>query len=242
MHARVVLPPGYSAGARRYPVIYFLHGLPATSVSYSALRWVASALAATGRPAILVAPQGARDDDTDAEYLDWGEGRNWETYVSSELVRVVDSRLQDDCRPPRPGDYRRICRRLRRRGDRLQSPRQVRGDRVVVRLLRADRSRRAREARPRLAGRERAGEPPHARHDLGARGSRRATPSSRSTSATMTRVSWPRHVPARPRAEGGAHRACLRGVRGRRHTTALWERHAVGWLRLALAHLAPATP
>jgi len=26
------------------------------------------------------------------------------------------------------------------------------------------------------------------------------------------------------------------------HTTALWERHAVGWLRLALAHLAPATP
>ncbi|HEY7397257.1 MAG TPA: alpha/beta hydrolase-fold protein [Gaiellaceae bacterium] len=94
MHARVVLPAGYADGSRRYPVVYFLHGLPATSVSYAGLRWVANALAATGRPAILVAPQGARDDDTDAEYLDWGAGRNWETYVSSELVRVVDSRFR----------------------------------------------------------------------------------------------------------------------------------------------------
>lgn len=95
MHARIFLPPGYaSSGQRRYPVVYFLHGLPATSVSYSALRWVATALAATGRPAILVAPQGARDDDTDAEYLDWGVGRNWETYVSYELVHVVDSRFR----------------------------------------------------------------------------------------------------------------------------------------------------
>ncbi len=95
MHARVFLPPGYaSSGRRRYPVVYFLHGLPATSMSYSALRWVATALAATGRPAILVAPQGARDDDTDPEYLDWGVGRNWETYVSSELIHVVDSRFR----------------------------------------------------------------------------------------------------------------------------------------------------
>lgn len=94
MHARVVLPVGYAESSRRYPVVYFLHGLPATSVSYAGLRWVAQALQATGRPAILVAPQGARDDDTDAEYLDWGAGRNWETYMSSELVQQVDARLR----------------------------------------------------------------------------------------------------------------------------------------------------
>src|SRR5262249_18836623 len=94
MHARVVLPAGYADGTRRYPVVYFLHGLPASSMSYSQLRWVADALADTGRPAILVAPQGARDDDTDPEYLDCGAGRDWEAYVSSELVHQVDARFR----------------------------------------------------------------------------------------------------------------------------------------------------
>jgi putative tributyrin esterase len=94
MHARVVLPDNYGGSKQRYPVVYFLHGLPATSVSYSQLDWVADALAATGRPAILVAPQGARDNDTDPEYLDWGKGRNWETYVSSELVQYVDAHFR----------------------------------------------------------------------------------------------------------------------------------------------------
>jgi S-formylglutathione hydrolase FrmB len=99
MHARVVLPAGYGHSGRRYPVVYFLHGLPARSISYSQLQWVADALADTGRPAILVAPQGARDDDTDSEYLDWGAGRNWETFVSGELVHQVDSRFRTIAAP-----------------------------------------------------------------------------------------------------------------------------------------------
>jgi putative tributyrin esterase len=87
----VYLPPGYSSSRARYPVIYFLHGLPASPYAYRGLGFVASVLAALGRPAIVVAPQGARDGDSDPEYLDWGPGRNWETAIASELPRYVDA-------------------------------------------------------------------------------------------------------------------------------------------------------
>lgn len=93
IHALVVLPPGYATSRVRYPVVYFLHGLPAGSSSYLGSRWLARALLSAG-PAILVEPQGARDDDRDAEYLDWGHGRNWATYVSKELPSYVDSHFR----------------------------------------------------------------------------------------------------------------------------------------------------
>lgn len=94
VHARVILPPGYDDDPHvRYPVVYFLHGLPATSATYRGNSWLIDALETAGR-AILVLPQGARDDDTDPEYLDWGEGRNWATYVSSELPRYVDAHFR----------------------------------------------------------------------------------------------------------------------------------------------------
>jgi putative tributyrin esterase len=93
VHALVVLPADYSDSDKRYPVVYFLHGLPAGSSAYRGSRWLASALAHAG-PAILVMPQGARDSDTDPEYLNWGAGRNWETFVSSELPRTIDARFR----------------------------------------------------------------------------------------------------------------------------------------------------
>jgi enterochelin esterase-like enzyme len=43
-----------------------------------------------GRPAIVVAPQGARRGDSDPEWHDWGRGRDWETAIAGELVRHVD--------------------------------------------------------------------------------------------------------------------------------------------------------
>src|SRR5471032_3015939 len=64
VHARVVLPAGYADGSRRYPVVYFLHGLPADAKAYRGNDWLIGALARVG-PAILVIPQGARDNDTD---------------------------------------------------------------------------------------------------------------------------------------------------------------------------------
>jgi enterochelin esterase-like enzyme len=87
----VYLPPGYSFSNRRYPVIYFLHGLPASPYAYRGIGFIASALDALGRPAIVIAPRGARDGDTDPEYLDWGPGRNWETAISTELPAYVDA-------------------------------------------------------------------------------------------------------------------------------------------------------
>jgi len=87
----VYLPPGYTRTHARYPVIYFLHGLPASSYAYRGIGFVASALDALGRPAIVIAPRGARDGDSDPEYLDWGPGRNWETAIASELPRYVDA-------------------------------------------------------------------------------------------------------------------------------------------------------
>ena len=93
VHARVVLPAGYDDSTLRYPVVYFLHGLPAGSVSYRGNAWVISALEAAG-PAILVFPQGARDTDTDPEYLNWGVGREWETYVAEEVPRYIDAHFR----------------------------------------------------------------------------------------------------------------------------------------------------
>jgi len=86
----VYLPPGYSAGGR-YPVIYYLHGLPATGNSFLAFGFVPSTLEQSGLRAIVVAPQGARDGDSDPEYLDWGAGRNWETAIAQELPTYVDA-------------------------------------------------------------------------------------------------------------------------------------------------------
>jgi enterochelin esterase-like enzyme len=93
VHARVVLPPGYAGSGKRYPVVYFLHGLPANAASYRGNTWVIDALERAG-PAILVIPQGARAGDTDPEYLNWGAGRNWETYVADEVPAYVDSHFR----------------------------------------------------------------------------------------------------------------------------------------------------
>lgn len=94
VHARVILPAAYDDQAtRRYPVVYFLHGLPADSTSYLGNSWLVQAMEAAG-PAILVVPQGARDSDTDPEYLNWGSGRNWETYIAEEVPRDIDAHFR----------------------------------------------------------------------------------------------------------------------------------------------------
>jgi S-formylglutathione hydrolase FrmB len=93
VHARVVLPPDYATSRKRYPVVYFLHGLPANGTSYQGNDWLIDALESAG-PAILVMPQGARANDTDPEYLNWGVGRDWEDYIAGEVPRYVDSHFR----------------------------------------------------------------------------------------------------------------------------------------------------
>jgi S-formylglutathione hydrolase FrmB len=93
VHALVVLPQGYPTSGKRYPVVYFLHGLPGSPSSYRGSAWVAEVAARVG-PSIIVEPQGARDGDSDAEYLDWGTNRNWSTYLTRELPRYIDSHFR----------------------------------------------------------------------------------------------------------------------------------------------------
>jgi putative tributyrin esterase len=90
LHFLVVLPPGYDSGGLRYPVVYFLHGLPAGPASYRGLAWIGDAAQQTGKPAIIVIPQGSRRANGDPEYHDWGPGQNWETALAVELPRYVD--------------------------------------------------------------------------------------------------------------------------------------------------------
>src|SRR3984893_17659370 len=91
LHFVAYLPASYAGGSRRYPVIYFLHGLPASTTSYLHLKWVSEALAQTGRDAILVIPQGTRVADGDPEYHDWGPGDDWETAIAQELPAWIDA-------------------------------------------------------------------------------------------------------------------------------------------------------
>lgn len=94
LHFEVYLPAGYETSTLRYPVLYFLHGLPAASTSYRALHFVERALDLVGKPAILVLPQGARAGESDPEYVDHGSGDNWGTAIATELPPVVDARFR----------------------------------------------------------------------------------------------------------------------------------------------------
>jgi putative tributyrin esterase len=89
---QVVLPSGYDSSNLNYPVIYLLHGLPDDGTGWQTPRAAAIARSAQqhGRPAIVVAAQGARAGDRDPEWHDFGPGRNWETATAVELPRVID--------------------------------------------------------------------------------------------------------------------------------------------------------
>ncbi|HET8895255.1 MAG TPA: alpha/beta hydrolase-fold protein [Gaiellaceae bacterium] len=91
LHFVVHAPASYASGSGRYPVVYFLHGLPASPSSYLHLDWVSAALARTGREGLLVIPQGTRVADGDPEYHDWGPGDNWETAIARELPVWMDA-------------------------------------------------------------------------------------------------------------------------------------------------------
>jgi S-formylglutathione hydrolase FrmB len=93
-HALVILPDGYAVSGKRYPVVYFLHGLPAGPNAYRNSVWLGDTLERAGSPAILVMPQGSRAGDTDPEYLNWGAGRNWETFIAEELPTAIDKRFR----------------------------------------------------------------------------------------------------------------------------------------------------
>lgn len=94
LHYEVYLPAEYATSGLRYPVLYFLHGLPAGPTAFRQFAWLERALDAAHKPAILVLPQGARGNESDPEYLDHGVGHNWATAISVDLPRAIDARYR----------------------------------------------------------------------------------------------------------------------------------------------------
>jgi enterochelin esterase-like enzyme len=81
-HAAVVyLPPGYSA-ARRYPVLYLLHGIPGSPSEYWHALRLADRLDGLHRRYIVVTPQGP-------QHGEWAGA--WELYVVHVVVPYVDA-------------------------------------------------------------------------------------------------------------------------------------------------------
>jgi enterochelin esterase-like enzyme len=94
----VYLPPGYdSSPARRYPVVYLLHGFPGRPLAFLLTvraGVVEDELVATGsaQPAILVMPFGSTGTFTDKEWANGiGANEGWETFVARDLVHAIDS-------------------------------------------------------------------------------------------------------------------------------------------------------
>jgi diacylglycerol O-acyltransferase/trehalose O-mycolyltransferase len=87
----VLLPPGYCAGARRYPVLYLLHGAGDTYRSWSANTDLVSFERARSFPVIIVMPDGGHNA-TAGWYSDWLDGRyQYETFDTGVLPHYVDS-------------------------------------------------------------------------------------------------------------------------------------------------------
>ncbi len=97
----VMLPPGYASDrARRYPVLYLLHGFTGKGSDYlSAGNLEASyaSLLAAGQiqPMILVMPSGTRSFWNDTEWVNSVvPGNEWETFVARDLVSEIDARYR----------------------------------------------------------------------------------------------------------------------------------------------------
>src|SRR5436309_1404051 len=88
----VYLPPSYDQSPdMRYPVVYFLHGLPCSDICWSQIWWLGEAMEQSGHEAIIVGAQGNRSGEDYAQWMNHGPGDDWETATATELVREVDS-------------------------------------------------------------------------------------------------------------------------------------------------------
>jgi enterochelin esterase-like enzyme len=97
----VVLPPGYAQHPlRRYPVLYLLHGYPATPEAFLNVGDVAAQediLVAKGvmNPLIMVIPSGTTGFFTDKEWVDGIQpGNDWETFLARDVVNAIDQRFR----------------------------------------------------------------------------------------------------------------------------------------------------
>lgn len=86
---QVLLPAGYDASSRRYPVLYLLHGLDGRATDWAGR--TALARHAAGRDLIIVTPEGAN-----SWYVNWHDGASerWEDYIVRDLIAEIDARYR----------------------------------------------------------------------------------------------------------------------------------------------------
>jgi len=93
MPIKVFVPPGYTSGNHRYPVVYMLHGLdPAITKNWEweefGILWQAENRMNSGElpPFIIALPQGEQ-----SYWIDHFEGPAWSKYVAQDVVAAVDA-------------------------------------------------------------------------------------------------------------------------------------------------------
>ncbi len=99
--AHVYLPPGYSRGSTRYPVLYLVNGAGDSDDNWTSTghaHYILDNLIAAGkaRPMIIVMPAGHTPDRPQASLLqnpDFGDD------LLKDLIPAVDARLRTDARP-----------------------------------------------------------------------------------------------------------------------------------------------
>jgi S-formylglutathione hydrolase FrmB len=97
-HIRIMLPTGYgSHPARRYPVLYLLHGTSGGAADWTALGGAEQTTA--GKPLIVVMPDIALNDDGGGWCTNWPRstpaGRpQWETFHIDQLIPWIDANLR----------------------------------------------------------------------------------------------------------------------------------------------------
>lgn len=94
-HVSVYLPPSYGRGARRYPVIYLLHGIAdsrRTWLTYIGVQGILDrAIAARRIPEAIVVMPDAGNIYGGGFYRDSPVSGGWETYIADDLVHYVDA-------------------------------------------------------------------------------------------------------------------------------------------------------
>ena len=100
-HYAVYLPPGYAGTRVRYPVVYFLHGLPASPrrriAASAADRPRRGAVGPPGDPWSACRALGRATSI--AEWRDWGPAGTGRPPRPSSFVHVIDERYRHDRRP-----------------------------------------------------------------------------------------------------------------------------------------------
>jgi enterochelin esterase-like enzyme len=92
----VYLPPSYTKNRnRRYPVLYFLHGYGAHAETYVNAMWASDGAdkdiaAGTSKEMIIVFPDSYTKYDG-SMYSNSPTTGNWETFITEDLVRYIDS-------------------------------------------------------------------------------------------------------------------------------------------------------